>query len=379
MQQQMNQDARRPEPSVYPLTGICYFLAHPGLWPYALCPLVGGVVVLIFTMIFIFSTLLEPQERLIDSWLGYNAFLCYLIAVLLCLAEIVIATFALLQLVVAVTMEKVPPPAAQTVVQVARQARQLMVLSAQVFIQTMKNEGQWLGDDNAVCRCGDLVWFTCWSTCVAIVTLPLHLVPFVGTLLFSAINGAMLAWEYHELLFDMSGLSKKEQKQLVWTNVGDYMRFGMVAYSLQMIPVFGLVAFFTKAVGDALWATELCKRGLVPQGAALSGQGAAMLAPMRSDQGGLQLNQLLVPSNSQAPQFAQPQQTMVQATVPPGLHEGMMMQVTGPTGEAMQVAVPPGAGPGAVVNVPVTVHHVERQPVASAPPMVHAQEVQLVP
>ena len=61
-------------------------------------------------MIFIFSTLLEPQERLIDSWLGYNAFLCYLIAVLLCLAEIVIATFALLQLVVAVTMEKVPPP-----------------------------------------------------------------------------------------------------------------------------------------------------------------------------------------------------------------------------------------------------------------------------
>ena len=109
MQQQMNQDTRRPEPSVYPLTGICYFLAHPGLWPYALCPLVGGVVVLIFTMIFIFSTLLEPQERLIDSWLGYNAFLCYLIAVLLCLAEIVIATFALLQLVVAVTMEKVPP------------------------------------------------------------------------------------------------------------------------------------------------------------------------------------------------------------------------------------------------------------------------------
>ena len=45
--------------------------------------------------------------------------------------------------------------------------------------------------------------------------LPLHLFPVLGTLVYCAINGALLAWEYHELYFNMHGISKATQRHEV--------------------------------------------------------------------------------------------------------------------------------------------------------------------
>ena len=46
---------------------------------------------------------------------------------------------------------------------------------------------------------------------LAVATLTLNFVPVAGTILFCALNGALLAWEYHELYSDMCGVNKREQ------------------------------------------------------------------------------------------------------------------------------------------------------------------------
>lgn len=53
---------KRPNAWAYPFTGMAHFLAHPGLWLYALCPLIVGV----FATIFAIGLVIAKWEAQVD-------------------------------------------------------------------------------------------------------------------------------------------------------------------------------------------------------------------------------------------------------------------------------------------------------------------------
>ena len=97
--------------------------------------------------------------------------LSWLIAVCLCLVEIALATIIVMQALLGVIMES-------------------------VFVKTMEQLGAWNGD-NSTCNLADECRWVGVQLVLAVVTLPLNFVPVAGTILFCALNGALLAWEYH--------------------------------------------------------------------------------------------------------------------------------------------------------------------------------------
>ena len=53
----------------------------------------------------------------------------------------------------------------------------------------------------------------------------------------------MLGWEYHELYFDMCGLTKRQQREEVCTHWRDYAAFGLASQLMLLVPVVGPFTF----------------------------------------------------------------------------------------------------------------------------------------
>ena len=87
----------RPSAWIYPVKGLSHFVQHPALWPYALCPLIIGVIATIIALILIFGGAFVPQQEWLEGWWG-SAFLAWIAAFLLCLVEVAIAAIILLQI-----------------------------------------------------------------------------------------------------------------------------------------------------------------------------------------------------------------------------------------------------------------------------------------
>ena len=156
---------------------------------------------------------------------GLDEGLAWLIAVGLCLVEIAIATIILLQAVLGIVMEG-------------------------VFEKTMQQLGVWRGDNSSCNLVDECRWVTV-QLVLAVITLPLNFVPVAGTLLFCALNGAMLAWEYHELYFDMCGLTKQTQRQEVLSHWQEYASFGLASELMLLVPFLGPCTFVTSVCGAA--------------------------------------------------------------------------------------------------------------------------------
>ena len=148
---------------------------------------------------------------------GLGDGLAWVIAFLLCVVEIAVITIVVLQAVMGFIMEG-------------------------VFVKTMQQLNAWQGD-NSSCDCADECRWVAIQLVLAIATFPLNFVPVLGTLAFCALNGAMLAWEYHELYFDMCGLSKRQQREEVLTHWRDYAAFGLASQFMMLVPVVGPFTF----------------------------------------------------------------------------------------------------------------------------------------
>jgi hypothetical protein len=57
----------------------------------------------------------------------------------------------------------------------------------------------------------------------------------------------LLAWEYHEIYFNMIGIGKRAQRHEVCAHKGDYLAFGMVAQLLLFVPFIGPATFVSLA------------------------------------------------------------------------------------------------------------------------------------
>ncbi|KAK7023836.1 hypothetical protein R3P38DRAFT_2627091 [Favolaschia claudopus] len=93
-----------------------------------------------------------------------------------------------------------------------------------------------------------------------VVSLPLNLVPVVGTVLFLLYNGAKAGPTFHTRYFQAKGMGPAARQAFVDKRKGAYTAFGAATLALNLVPVVGPVFMLTSTVGAALWACELEKK-----------------------------------------------------------------------------------------------------------------------
>ena len=95
-----------------------------------------------------------------------------------------------------------------------------------------------------------------------VILLPLNFVPFVGVPLFLILTGyragPLLNWRY----FQLKQFNKKQRTQFIKTKSRrfEYMWYGTVHITLQLIPVLAMLFLLTTAAGSALWSVHLEQR-----------------------------------------------------------------------------------------------------------------------
>ncbi|KAF7965230.1 hypothetical protein HWV62_44915 [Athelia sp. TMB] len=93
------------------------------------------------------------------------------------------------------------------------------------------------------------------------ISLPLSVVPGLGTAFFLVYNGTKSGPNCHNRYFALKGQSGAERDAIVAQRRGAYASFGVMATALQLIPVVSMVFDCTSTVGAALWAAELERLG----------------------------------------------------------------------------------------------------------------------
>lgn len=204
----------------------------------AICPLLLTLVFAVASVVVIFAIALHPQARgLADA--GVPDGLAWVLAILLVVIEIFLATLIYSLIVLPCYTDK-------------------------VFEQVLtdKGHGELVHNEKNHASCGR----TCSACCrvsvclrimLLILTLPLNLIPIIGTIIYIYINGLLFGWEAHLYYFELKGYRYSEQKEVVDAHKHTYSSFGMQALFFEMIPGFGSLFLFTNAVGAALFAADL--------------------------------------------------------------------------------------------------------------------------
>ncbi len=192
------------------------------------------IVVALISVIVLFAAGLYPQAYGLEK-AGLPATWAWIVAILLVLVEI-----SLITIIYALTCTPCFMDA--------------------IFEKVLKNRGH--GDllENTAghascCRCCNACCRV--SVILRIATLPLNLIPILGTILYVWINGTLSSWELHLPYFSMKGYDYGLQKQIVANNKWSYSSFGMQVAFLSLIPGFGFFFLFTNSVGAALFASDL--------------------------------------------------------------------------------------------------------------------------
>lgn len=224
--------------STYAVQGMFYFLAHPRLWLTFICPILMTIVVAAVSVIGLFAVGLYPQAELLKD-AGLPAGLAWLVAVIMVIVEIFLITLIYSLVIIGCYMDKIFE----------------QVLTNRGYGELVENEKK---HSSCVRSCGACCRVSLWLRIVVlVVTLPLNLIPIVGTIAWVWLNGTILAWEYHLYYFELRNLSYAQQKQFIAERKAKYSSFGMQAMFLEMVPFLGSLFLFTNAIGAALFAADL--------------------------------------------------------------------------------------------------------------------------
>lgn len=226
--------------STFIAQGLFYFLTHPRLWLLTLCPLLLSLVVAVVSVVVLFAAALYPQaEGLEDA--GVAPWLAWILAIMLVIVEIFLVTIIYRLVIEGCYQDKIFE----------------WVLINEGFRELVENE-----DRHAFCLrscradCNVSVWC---QILLLIVTLPLNLIPVVGSVLYAWLNGTLMAWGYHMYYFEMKNFSYGQQKAFVQQHKFQYSTFGMQAVLMELIPGVGYLFIFTNTVGAALLAASFEK------------------------------------------------------------------------------------------------------------------------
>ncbi|TCD69159.1 hypothetical protein EIP91_008636 [Steccherinum ochraceum] len=90
-----------------------------------------------------------------------------------------------------------------------------------------------------------------------LITLPLNLVPVIGTVAFLFVNGQRGGPGWHTRYFQLKGWDKQQRLRFVEKRKPEYTAFGMATMLFTFVPLVGLIFTFTNTVGAALWAADI--------------------------------------------------------------------------------------------------------------------------
>ncbi|CAO3615635.1 unnamed protein product [Cunninghamella blakesleeana] len=106
---------------------------------------------------------------------------------------------------------------------------------------------------------------------ILILTLPLNIIPVIGTVLACYINAFPATWSlvlHYDI--ELRGMTVTESRKHAWHNKLHFINFGVVSVALEMIPIINLLFMWTNIVGVALWISDiyLLNERLTPEEAA---------------------------------------------------------------------------------------------------------------
>lgn len=92
-----------------------------------------------------------------------------------------------------------------------------------------------------------------------IILLPLNFVPFAGVPLFLLATGYRAGPLLHRRYFVLKGMTRKERNTFIKSKARrwQFMWYGTVYMTLQLIPVLSLLFLLTSATGSALWSIHI--------------------------------------------------------------------------------------------------------------------------
>jgi len=233
---------------LYPLRGISYLLGHKTLWPPvtrhlpALLLLSTGVLVVMFSLTYL------PQVAILAFFNGPLAFV-NAAGLVLSESQFIINTLAnafiiedsLVDLFDATLIE-------QGCATLVSKGRELKPASKKTAYQ----------------RLGKVIMsplhkLSPQAIGMYLISLPLNLIPVVGTAVFILLQGRLAGPRFHGRFFQLRGLSDDSRDKFVQTHRGAYTGFGTAATVLNLIPFVAIPLAFSHCVGAALWAAELEK------------------------------------------------------------------------------------------------------------------------
>ncbi|KAE8994176.1 hypothetical protein PR003_g20822 [Phytophthora rubi] len=226
----------------YALKGVAYFLGHPHLWKQAAFPLLLTLAFSIFSVFLLFAWTLRPQE----SWMaekGLPSVLSWIFAVIFVVVEIFLVTLLYAFLVLEYFKDKIFA----------------YVLREKGYAALVDRDTQ----ESAVVRvCTSFFRLDAiFHVILLIVSLPLHLIPVIGSIVYAWLHSTFMAWESHLYYFDLKGLGFKQQQRWIRQRKFQYSSFGFQMLLLQMIPLVGPLFIFSNTCGAALLAIKMEHEG----------------------------------------------------------------------------------------------------------------------
>ncbi|RXK35336.1 hypothetical protein M231_07408 [Tremella mesenterica] len=236
---------------LYPIWGIVYLFSHPSLIRPLIPTLFKGVLVSLAVIVALFTLTYLPQ-------VAFLALFTFIAAVPLVLGEayVIITFLARSFLVGQVGVDLFDA------VLLLRGQNTLVERGRQVTSSGGRTRqlGQVLTKPLSKFSTDNIVRY--------LLTLPLNLIPVVGTAFFVGIQhgadtstGFKAGPGYHARYFQLKGYDKEQRQSAVHRRRGGYTALGTVATLLNLIPVVSIVFIFTTTVGAALWAADIEAKG----------------------------------------------------------------------------------------------------------------------
>lgn len=216
----------------YVLQGLYYFMRHKSLIKTMVCPIVWSLVFAIAAFCILLPVAFIPQaialSGVMSPWLGVPLALL----------------FALLEMLVIIMIFA---------------AVALMPITDKLFDQVLilRGHAALVEADNGMACCGCCSIVSVLSLTLSICSLPLNLIPFVGTVLWLFLNGRLYTWDKHSHYhYELKQRNFWKQRKFVKEHWISYHIFGMQAMALELIPFANVFFVFTNTVGAALWAAD---------------------------------------------------------------------------------------------------------------------------
>ncbi|KEF62605.1 uncharacterized protein A1O9_00578 [Exophiala aquamarina CBS 119918] len=233
---------------LYPLKGIFYFATHPYLYTLFKARLIPILLLSAFIYVNLFIWTYLPQVALLAAFHHAGAWVnaAFLVlsegaAIVALLFEAFLVDETLVDVFDAVLID---------------QGLSDLVQEGRLLDTTAPNSVKMLGKPTVSSVYSP---FSLRQIVEFVILIPVNLIPVVGVPIFLILTGYRAgpfhSWRYFKLL----GFSNKDRNEYIEKRKLKYMWFGIVALSLQLIPVLSMFFLLTTAAGSALWTAKMEK------------------------------------------------------------------------------------------------------------------------